>query len=133
VSLNITLVLGYTIQTLQKSEHMKILLLISTLLVFSQSAFAETQFSITTKVTHNSQKSDVYNNTVTPNSELKIISEDQYELLVAATETDNDNILIKIVLEANGEIQTPSLLARYGEEVGFEANGTRVFMVVSKT
>ena len=95
-------------------------------------ALANTQFNIATEVTFNNDAVAVYQNSIISGTSLQISSAGKYQLSVKATETDSGKALLNVVLKANGETQTPTLLADYGKQVGFEIDGTRVYMVVSK-
>ena len=112
---------------------MKTLFLSLTLWVIYTSALANTQLNIATEVTFNNDAVAVYQNSIVSGTSLQISSAGKYELLVKATETDSGKALLNVVLKANGETQTPTLLADYDKQVGFEVDGTSVYLVVSRS
>jgi len=93
----------------------------------------KTQFSITTTVTKNDQVNVVQSDSVVPGEQVTISDQDLYELSLTTVERDDGKILIKVVLKDNNQIQTPTLLAKFGENVGFEIDSTSVDIVVTKS
>ena len=101
--------------------------------ITASSAIAnETQFSITTIVSKNDQLNKVQSDAVTPGEQVTISDQGLYDLSITTIERDDGKALIKVVLKDNNQIQTPTLLADFGENVGFSVDGTSVDIVVTK-
>lgn len=111
---------------------MKNLLIALSLLAFSSTVSAQTNFSVSTKVSQGPDVDDVHQMNSVSGGELTMASEGHYQLSMTVTETDDNKALIKVVFEADNETQTPTLLAEFGEEVGFDVHGTTVYTVITK-